>query len=62
MISALETFLASNMGVDQVTVDGQSIKYNRSQAMTELTYWRQQAAKEGNAKPLVRPISLNNTW
>jgi hypothetical protein len=62
MVLALEEFLSSNVGVDSVTVDGQSVKYNRSQAMTELKYWRSVVAKEGGKKKIVQQLNLGNVW
>ena len=59
MISQLETFLAKNVGVESVTVDGQTVRFERDQAMKELEYWRGMAAKESGKRKLFKPISLS---
>ena len=62
MVTALETFLATNVGVGSVTIDGQSVSYNRSQALLELDYWRREVAKENSTKPIVKQINLGGSW
>lgn len=40
-VTALETFLAGNMGISEVKhPDGRTIKLDRVQAMKELSYWQ----------------------
>jgi hypothetical protein len=62
MVTMLETFLASNVGVNTVTIDGQTVSYNRSQALTELKYWRDQVAKEGGTRKVIKTVNLSNCW
>ena len=61
MVTVLETALAANPLVDQVTVDGQTVKYNRAQAMRELEFWRKKVAKEGG-KSRFRSINISGAW
>lgn len=61
MIDNLECFLKSNAGVSSINVDGQSIRYNREQALKELRYWQtQEKIQQGKRKRSGR-IKLNNT-
>ncbi len=62
MVEALEKFLATNIGVGQVTVDGQTVRYERAQAMTELDYWQRKLAKEQGRRTLFRGFDLGTAW
>lgn len=49
-IAAIETFLASNIGVTSLRhPDGRSVTISRTEAMSELAYWksRESAANTG---------------
>lgn len=61
MVTLLEAALQANVGVTSVTIDGQSISYNRQQAMLELEYWRKQVAKE-NKKSRFRGFDVSGSW
>lgn len=44
-VTALETFLASNMGISEVRhPDGRTVKLDRTQAMRELSFWQSKSA------------------
>lgn len=51
-IAALETFLATNLGITSVSSpDGRSLSIDRAQALEELRYWQTQlAASSSNYK------------
>jgi len=57
-VQALEQFLAQNVGVGQVTVDGTTVRYERSQALEELKYWRRQEAREAGRRRRATRIDL----
>lgn len=59
MITAIETALASNAGVVSITVDGESVRYDRMQALKELEYWKKEASKESGTRPTFAGIKLN---
>lgn len=62
MITALEAFLLSNVGVGEIVVDGQKIRYERSNALTELKYWRGELAKVTGKRRVFNPINLGGSW
>jgi hypothetical protein len=62
MVDILEKALASNVGIDSVTVDGQTIRFNRSQALTELDYWKRQAAKEAGKRNPFRGVDIGSAF
>lgn len=62
MVDKLEQFLSSNIGVDTINVDGQQVRFNRSQAMKELNYWKSVAAKEQHKRSLFRGFNLGTAW
>jgi len=62
MVQALEQALSKNVGVAEVIVDGQKVRYDRAQAMQELDYWRQRAAKQNGKRPRFRGIDVGTAW
>lgn len=51
MVDTLEAFLAQGVGIGEVVIDGQRVRYDRKQAMDELDYWRRRLAQsEGRRK------------
>jgi hypothetical protein len=62
MISILEDFLASNAGVRQITVDGQTIQLDRAQAIEELKYWQREAAKASGKRKPFRSINIGSAF
>lgn len=62
MVEALECALQKNVGVVEVQVDGQRIKYDRRAAMDELKYWQQQQAKSNGTRPIHGQIKLGGAW
>lgn len=62
MVALLEEALASNSGVKSITVDGQSITFDRAQALQELDYWRRQALRAAGKRPITRSINLSSAW
>lgn len=59
MIEALEAFLATNVGVGQVTVDGTSVRYERAEALRQLEYFKRQRDAR---KSKVSSINLGSAW
>ena len=59
MIDQLECFLKSNAGVTSVTVDGQSVRYDRKQAIQELKYWQSQEKLEQGTRKRSGRIRLD---
>jgi hypothetical protein len=58
MVTLIRTALAANpIGVVTVTVDGQTVEYDRRQALDELKFWQTEAAKESGRRP--RSMSIN---
>ncbi len=62
MVTLLEDALATNPGVVEVTVDGQRVKYDRNQALKELDYWRDRAAKDAGRKSRFRGFDIGSAW
>jgi archaellin len=58
MVTSLETFLASNVGVTSLNIDGVSVSYSRAQAMRELAYWKSRVTRETGARPRVATFDL----
>lgn len=59
MIVAIETALAATpVGLVQVTVDGQTVRYSRGEALDELRYWQRQAARANGSRPVSATINL----
>jgi hypothetical protein len=56
ILTALQTQPA---GVVMVTVDGQTVQYNRTQALEELRFWEQRAAKETGTRPRAASIKFS---
>lgn len=63
MVDLIAAALAANpIGVVTVNVDGQTVEYDRAQALKELAFWEQRAARERGGRPRVRSINLGNTF
>lgn len=62
MVDQIEQFLASNIGIAAINVDGQLVKFNREQAMQELSYWKTVAAKEQHKRSLFRGFNISSAW
>jgi len=62
MVDQLETALSTGAGVVQVTVDGQTVRWDRKQALDELDYWRRRATREGGRRPRVQTMNLSNAF
>lgn len=61
MVGLIEAAMAANPLVATVTVDGQTVSYNRQQAMAELLYWRKRVAKEAGKSPF-RGINMGGSF
>lgn len=60
MVEKLKTALQTQpAGVLSVTVDGQIVQFNRSQAIQELAFWEKRAARESGSRPRVASINLS---
>ncbi len=62
MVKLIETALASNPGVVRITTDGQSVEWNREQALKELEYWQKQSLKASGTRPLFRGVDISTAW
>ncbi len=63
MVAALETALASNVGVSSITVDGLTISYqSRAQMLSELRHWKDEVAKQSGKRPRAATIGLSGAW
>lgn len=62
MVRKLEEAAARNVGVTQVTFDGQTVTYDRKQLMEELAHWTREAAKQAGRRPLFRGVDLGSAW
>lgn len=61
MIQQIEAALAQNVGVAEIQVDGQKVRFDRPQLLAELDYWTNRQAREGKKRPLFRSVSLSGT-
>lgn len=59
MIALLESALASNPGVVELSIGDKKVRYDRAQALQELDYWRNLSNSTANKLPMrmfgVRP-------
>lgn len=62
MVELIETALSQNPLVAQITVDGETVRMDRRQAMQELAYWRKQVAKEAGTFTRFRGVDLGSAW
>ena len=61
MVAAIKAALKkSPAAVINVIVDGQTVQYNRAQAIEELKYWQREAARELGLRPRTARIRLDN--
>lgn len=60
MIDAIKCQLATNAGVVSITVDGQTIRYDRRQALEELKYWETKEKLENKTRIRSGSIRLDN--
>lgn len=61
MVSALETALASNIGVQRVKVGDTEIEFSsRKQMVEQYQYWKSVVAKEQGTNPIAKRIKLGN--
>jgi hypothetical protein len=60
MIDTIKRALADTpAGTVSISVDGQTVTYDRMKAIAELKYWEQTAANETGRKPRVSRIDLS---
>ena len=57
-VARLETLLAKAVGVDSVTVDGQSVKYTN--LIEQYDYWKARVANESGSRPVSISVDLGN--
>lgn len=60
MIDAIKCQLQTNAGVVSITVDGQTIRYDRKQALDELIYWENKEKLENKTRVRSGQIRLDN--
>jgi hypothetical protein len=59
MVGKIEDALASNPGVNEMTIDGMgTVKWDRARLMDELAMWRSKAAMEAISGPPIKMFSL----
>jgi len=62
MVADLEEALdETTAGVTQVTIDGNTVSYNRNQLLTELEFWRKQADRLNRSKGRFTTMKLDNS-
>ena len=60
MVTLIKQALYANpVGVVTINVDGQTVTYSRSQAISELKFWQAEAALEGSTRPRAAWIRLD---
>lgn len=63
MVRLLEDALLKGVGVNQITVDGQTVTYaSRQQMISELDYWRRRAALAAGRRSIFRGTDLGSAW
>ena len=64
MVKMLEEALEANPLVAQVTVDGQTVRYDRAGALKELEYWRTKLATEAGTGTRLRfrGVNIGGSW
>jgi hypothetical protein len=63
MVRLLQEALQSNIGVKQITADGQTISFNsRTEMLAELSYWETKAQRATKKRPLFRGIDNSSAW
>ena len=62
MVKLLTEALSRNVGITEIEVDGQVVKYDRDSLMKELAYWQAKAARESGRRPLFRGIDVGSAW
>lgn len=60
MVTKIETALERNVGVVQVTIDGRTVRWDREQALSELSWWKRRAAIKAGRRRLGAQINLGN--
>lgn len=55
-MTALQT---TPVGTLQISVDGQTVQYSRSQAIEELKFWEKRALRDSGRRPRVASIDLS---
>ena len=60
-VAALKTALATGAGVVSVTIDGQTVRYDRDQALRELQFYESRAAR-ASTRPLSQQINMGGAW
>lgn len=61
-VERLEAALAKNAGVVEVVTDGVKVRYDRRQALDELSYWRRRLAAERKRRPLFIGADLGGVF
>ena len=57
-ITRLETLIAANVGVQNVSVDGVSVSY--ADLLKQYDYWKSRYAREQGTRPRVAQINLGS--
>jgi hypothetical protein len=61
-VDRLEAALGKNTGVVEVVTDGVKVRYDRRQALDELSYWRRRLAAEQKRRPLFIGANLGGLF
>jgi hypothetical protein len=62
MVRILTEALAKNVGVAEVDIDGQTVRYDRASLIKELTFWEKRAGEQSGKRPLFRGVDLSDAW
>ncbi|MDE2100064.1 MAG: hypothetical protein KGL39_22610 [Patescibacteria group bacterium] len=57
-VARLETLLSQCVGVQSITVDGQTVTY--ADLLAQYQFWKRRAAVENGTRPFVSQINLGN--
>ena len=63
MLSKIEQALRDTpAGTVEVLVDGQKVKYSRSEALKEYAFWKKAVARESGRRPFSGSVNLGRAW
>lgn len=62
MVDLLTEALAKNVGVAEVVIDGQTVRYDRASLLKELEFWQARLGKQSGKRPLFRGVDIGDAW
>ncbi len=60
MVATLKAALATDAAIVSVKIDGTEVRYDRQQALRELSFWETRAARENGTRPVASQIRLDS--